>query len=230
MFRTDLLAASKSDISQAQLRELGIVVTQDPARCTHLAAPHIVRTQKFICALAYAPTILSTEFIDQCLAKNKLLPPENFELKDQEGEKRLGVKLTEATARALEHRGHLLQGYAVFCTEGIHGGFETYRSIVETNGGKCLLYRGRAGSTTLSRVGLGEVENPEPDTPEYVYLISGTTHDEARLWPKFRQMAQGTGRIPRIVKTDWMLDLALSQAVRWHDAYQVTETDVSGGD
>lgn len=210
---------------------MGVAVTHDPASCTHLAAPHIVRTHKFICALAHAPIILSTDFVDQCLAKNKMLSPEDFVLKDPEGEKRLEIKLIEATARARELKGHLLQGYTIFCTEGVHGGFDTYKSIVETNGGKCLLYRGRAGSSTLSRAGLvGETDEPEPDTPEYVYLMSGTTHDEVRLWPKFRQMAHGTGRIPRIVKTDWMLDLALSQSVRWRDGYELAEENVSCDD
>ena len=204
------------------------MITHEPANCTHLAAPHIVRTHKFICALAHAPIILSTDFVDQCLAKNEFLPAEKFELKDPEGEKRLEIKLKEATGRARELRGHLLQGYTIFCTEGVHGGFDTYKSIIETNGGKCLLYRGRAGSSTLSRAGLiGDAEEPEPDTPEYVYLVSGTTHDEVRLWPKFRQMAQGTGRIPRIVKNDWILDLALSQSVRWRDTYELSEGDAS---
>ena len=216
-----------SNSMQIRLRDLGILITQDTANCTHLAAPHIVRTQKFICALAHAPMVLSTDFVDQCLAQNTKLSPDQFELDDPEGEKRLGVKLSEATLRARENKGQLLKGYLVYCTETVHGGFDTYKSIVEANGGKCFLYRARAGLSTSSRAGAlnGDLNDPK-SIPEYMYLISGITSDEAKLWPKFRQMAQGMGRVPRVVKTDWMLDLTLSQRLSWNDKYELTEQDV----
>lgn len=204
------------------------MLSVDPTNCTHLAAPTIIRTQKFICALAHAPIVLSTDFVDRCLEENKKLPPEEFLLNDPEGETRLGMKLTDATARARENKGRLLQGYSIYCTETVHGGFDTYKSIIEANGGKCLLYRARAGSSNSRVGGLdGEVDDVMSDTPEYAYLISGIAHDELRLWPKFRHMAQAMGRFPRIVRTDWMLDLALSQRVTWHKSYELTEENVS---
>ena len=205
---------------------MGILITQQPTNCTHLASPHIVRTQKFICALAHAPVILSTDFVDQCLAMNKRLPAEEFPLNDTEGENRLGFKIADALKRAETNKGRLLHGYSIYCTENIHGGFDTYKSIIEINGGKCLLYRARAGSNTSSRAGgVDADEGSEPDTPEYVYLISGITREEGKVWPKFRQMVHGTGLVPRIVKTDWMLDLALSQKVVWADTYALTDKD-----
>jgi hypothetical protein len=204
------------------LRELGILLTQEPGSCSYLAAPSIVRTQKFICALAYGPIVLSTDFVDQCLAENKRLQPEDFELKDAEGEERLGFKLTEVTARAKENKGHLLQGYAVYCTEAVHGGFDTYKSIAEANGGKCLLYRARAGSHAVARVtALERGQDPaEQDLPQYLYLLSGNTPEEVKLWPKFRQMAQGNDMVPRIVKSDWMIDVAMSQRIHWQEFYE----------
>lgn len=203
----------------------------DPTNCTHLAAPSIIRTQKFICALAHAPIVLSTSFVDQCLEENKKFSPEKFLLNDPEGEKRLGIKLTDVITRVKENKGRLLQGYSIHCTETVHGGFDTYKSIVEANGGKCLLYRARAGSST-SRVGGidGDVDDTVSDTPEYAYLLSGVAHDEVRLWPKFRVMAQASGKTPRIVRTDWMLDLALSQRVTWHEMYELTEDKVPADD
>lgn len=203
----------------------------DPTNCTHLAAPNIIRTQKFICALAHAPVVLSTDFVDQCLEENKKFPPDQFLLKDPEGEKRLCMKLTDATVRARENKGRLLQGYSIYCTETVHGGFDTYKSIVEANGGKCLLYRARAGSST-SRVGGLDVDTDDSvsDALEYAYLVSGFGHDEVRLWPKFRHMAQAVGKIPRIVRTDWMLDLALSQRVTWDEMYELTEDNIPAGE
>lgn len=204
------------------------MLSVDPTNFTHLAAPNIIRTQKFICALAQAPIVLSTDFVDKCLEENTNLPPEQFLLSDPEGEKRLGIKLTGVIARAKENKGRLLHGYSIYCTETVHGGFDTYKSIVEANGGKCFLYRARAGSSTSRVGGLdGDADGSVSETPEYAYLLSGVAHDEVRLWPKFRQMAQAMGKIPRIVRTDWMLDLALSQRDTWHETYELTEDNVS---
>lgn len=202
------------------MRDLGILLTGEPGSCTYLAAPAIVRTQKFICALARGPIVLSTDFVDQCLTENKRLQPEDFILEDVEGEARLGFKLAESTARAKEIKGHLLQGYAVFCTEAINGGFDTFRAIAEANGGKCVLYRARAGSHPLARA------NALEDAPQYLYLLSGATPEEVKLWPKFRQVAEGNGMVPRIVKSDWLIDVAMSQRINWRENYELKEEDV----
>lgn len=61
----------------------------------------------------------------------------------------------------------------------------------------------------------------EGEEPEYVYLISGLKPEEKRLWGKFRSMVQMVGKVPRIAKTDWMLDLALRQEGRWREEYDM---------
>ena len=83
-----------------------------------------------------------------------------------------------------------------------------------------MLYRARAGSITATR--MNGVDKQENDEPEYIYLISGVKPEEQRLWPKFRQMVTAVGKLPRIVRTDWMLDMALSQQAHWKDTYEVT--------
>ncbi|KAL9608825.1 MAG: hypothetical protein Q9167_006360 [Letrouitia subvulpina] len=221
--------AKKESEDRGRLREMGIQITQDTTNCTHVASPAIVRTKKFVCALARAPAVISTDFIDDCLAENERLDPQEYKLHDTAGEKRLGFKLDDALQKAKSNKGHLLRGMSIFCTENIQSGFDTYKSIVEANGGKCVLYRARAGSTATARTGGlddDDADQMDVDTPDYIYLISGTTPEEAKLWPKFRQMAQGTGKLPRIVRTDWMLDLALRQEIQWHDGYSLSEDDV----
>ena len=214
-------------MTQARLREMGILIVQDVATCTHLASPRILRTQKFICALAHAPTIISTDFVNDCLSQNKRIEPESYLLQDTEGEKRMGSRLSDSLARAKSNKGQLLRGYLIYCTENIHGGFETYKSIVEVNGGKCLMYRARAGSTATLRAGLDEEsDGSEAGTPGYVYLISDTTPEEAKLWPRFREMIAGMGKNPLIVSHEWVVDVALSQKHQWRDFYALTDKDV----
>lgn len=210
---------------------MGILIVPDFASCTHLASPRIVRTQKFICALAHAPVILSTSFVDDCLSESKLLEPENYLLQDSEGEQRLGHKLEDSIARAKSNKGRLLQEYSIYCTDYVHGGFDTYKSIVEVNGGKCLLYRARASSNVGLRAGPEEEsDDPKSAFPEYAYLISGTSHEDAKLWPKFRQMAEAMGKKALVVRTDWVLNLALSQEHRWSEVYALTDKNVGEPD
>ncbi|KAL8984555.1 MAG: hypothetical protein Q9205_001508 [Flavoplaca limonia] len=216
---------------KSRLRDLGILVTQDPTHCTHLASPSIVRTKKFVCALARAPMVISTEFVDDCLAKDELREPEDYILDDLAGEQRMGFKLSEAVKRAKDHPGQLLRGMPIYCTESVKGGFDVYKSIIEANGGKCVLYKGRAGSNAASRAGGEDDDVDVMDTgePEYLYLISGNTPTEKALWPKFRQSVQGTGKLPRIVYTDWLLNSALRQELHWEESYELKE-DAVGND
>ncbi|KAL8729895.1 MAG: hypothetical protein Q9166_004452 [cf. Caloplaca sp. 2 TL-2023] len=214
---------------KSRLRDLGVLVTQDPTHCTHLASPSIVRTKKFVCALARAPVVISTDFVVDCLAKDEWRDPEDYILNDLTGEQKMGFQLSEALSRARNHRGQLLRGMTIYCTETVKGGFDVYKAIIEANGGKCLLYKGRAGSIASSRAG-GHEEDPdamETDEPEYVYLITGDTPVEMALWPKFRQMVQGTGKLPRIAQTDWLLNSALQQQLHWKEVYEPKEDGVS---
>ena len=174
--------------------------------------------------MAHAPIVISTDFVDQCLTQNKKLSPDHFALSDVEGEKRLGFTIADATSRAKENKGRLLRGYTIYCTENIRGGFESYKSIVEANGAKCMLYRARAGSIA-ARTGLFD-ETEDGEEAGYVYLISGASPEEKKLWPKFRTMVLGVGKRSRIVRSDWMLDLALRQEVRWLESYELVEGEV----
>ena len=216
-----------SNALQIRLRDMGILIVGDYASCTHLASPRIVRTEKFICALAHSPVILSTNFIEDCLSSNSRPDPTKYLLRDSDYENSAGYELSSALARAKENKGRLLRGYSIYVTEAVHGGFDTYKSIIQVNGGKCLMYRARAGSASTLRAGLDEsTDESDSSQPEYVYLVSGTSHDEAKLWPKFRQMVTGSGKNPRVVRNDWLLNTTLSQEHHWKDYYALTEKDI----
>lgn len=184
-----------------------------------------MRTQKFVCALAHGPIVISEKFVDDCLTTGGHRDAEDYLLKDNDFEKRMGYKLSDALLRAKENKGLLLKGHTIYVTEGVHGGFETYKSIIEVNGGKCLMYRARA-ATTL-RPGMDDdTDETESNQPEFVYLVSGQTHEEAKLWPKFKQMVEAAAKNPRVVRNDWLLNTALSQQRHWEDFYALTENDV----
>ena len=169
----------------------------------------MVRTQKFLCALANGVTILNSEFIDTCVTSSTVPETKDFILVDKPAEKRFGVVLADAVTRAKANKRGLLKGVAVYCTEGIPNGMDTYRSIVESNGGEFAVYRGRKG--VLKKREEGDVEE--------VYLITGVSKKETALWSGFEKMAKEAGHKPRVVLTDWLLDTAMAQDIKWKDTY-----------
>ena len=197
-------------------------------KCTHVAVPRIIRTPKFASALAHGPVVVTLDYIEQCLAQNIKMNPDDFLLKESEEDKERGYNLAESRTRAKNNKSRLLRGYTVYCTNEARGGFEAYKTIVTANGGECLLYKARASSSALVPPASGDREDsdPDPSASDYLYLISGTTPEEAKLWPKFRQMAQSKGRISRIVQNNWLLDQAIRQEVRWLDDYELKPNNV----
>ncbi|KAJ5297623.1 hypothetical protein PENANT_c005G10437 [Penicillium antarcticum] len=222
----------KEDADKRTLRELGIMVVQDARRCTHLAAPSILRTTKFVNALAYAPIIVSTDFITSCLKKDELLDPSDFPLVDTEAEKKYNFSLSSVTANAKKNKNKMLQGYRIYCVEDIRGGFDAFKSIVEANGGECMLFRGRLPLANPSRREDSDDESEADDEParHEVFLLSSAGAKHGRVWPRFRQVAGDIQKSPRIVRVDWLLDMAMSQETRSADEYELTEDMIDNTD
>ncbi|KAG9239449.1 BRCT domain-containing protein [Amylocarpus encephaloides] len=204
---------TKEDSDKKKLRELGILVVPDARQgCTHLAAPKMVRTKKFLCALAIGPTIVRTDFIEACVKKGHLPNVESFALKDADAEKKFNVKLKEVIVRAKANKHSLLRRIPIYSTKDVPSGSETYRDIVSANGGTLSVFNGRP---VIKKV------NPEEDVtgPEPVYLLSGEKPEERKLWPKFVAMAKDGNMIPRIVTPNWLLDVSMAQQLIWKELY-----------
>ncbi|KAF4164466.1 hypothetical protein CNMCM6936_009048 [Aspergillus lentulus] len=220
----------KEDADKRQLRDLGIMVVQDARRCTHLAAPSILRTPKFVNALAYGPAIVNIDFITECLKKNELLNPDDFPLVDKTAEKRFGFSLEKARAKAKKNKNKLLQGYQIYCVESIRGGFEAFKSIVDVNGGTCTLFRGRVSYHSQREESEDDSSGEDDLSRKEVYLLSSVSPEHQKLWPRFSQLAQSMSKTPRIVRVDWLLDIAMSQELRTAEGYELKEDMVDQGD
>lgn len=220
----------KEAADKVQLRGLGVLLTTDPKDVDILVAPKILRTRKFVCALACAPLVVDTTFLDTALAKKKLLedPPM---LKDRENEERLGFKLADTLKRAQENNKKLFRGWTVFITEDVNGGFDTYKDIITLNGGQAMLYKGRNGFAVSKRsvsrndpnAGTESRNQGGDDEVDYVYLISGKKEKEIKMWPNFRENAAKHDVEARIVSTDWLLNAAMSQRITFEDKWLLDE-------
>lgn len=202
---------------QRKLRELGIQIVQEGQPCDYLAAPHVVRTVKFLCALARGPTVISSTFIDRVLETGKVPDVDDFALKDRDTESRYDFRLDRSVARAKANRGRLLRGVPIYCTEKIRNGPDSYRAIAEANGAIFKVYRARSGTTIKPTTAEEDGDAP----PEPVYLLSGTSPDERQMWARFRDMAEKGNMEPRVVAADWLLDVAMAQLVRFDKKFLV---------
>lgn len=199
------------------------MVVQDARKCSHLAAPSILRTPKFVNALAYSPVIVNTDFLTQCLKKNELLDPKDFALVDEAAEERFSFSLGEAAAKAKQNKNKLLQGHNIYCIETIRGGFDAFKSIVDANGGNYLLFRGRLSHKVQPQDSSDDGSDDEDPSETEVYLLSSVIPEHQKLWPRFRQIVQEIGKTPRIVRVDWLLDMAMSQELHAADDYELNE-------
>ena len=199
------------------------MIVQQSSECTHVAAPRIIRTQKFITAIANGAVVISTEFVEKCLESSKRPDPDKYPLKDKQGEHQLGCTLSVVRERALANQGRLLKGYHVFSTET---NFDIYKAICEANGGKCLLFKGRSQSLAITSRATDDDDDSEterdedPERQGMVYLVSSAEAEDKKLWPKFRSMALDAKKTPRIVKNDWLTAALLRQKVEWSEVYR----------
>ncbi|KAK2737781.1 hypothetical protein FQN57_007429 [Myotisia sp. PD_48] len=204
------------DIERRRLRDLGILIVTDASKCTHLAAPRILRTQKFFNALVYAPIILHCDFVTHTIEKDEVQDPNDYILRDTASETRFNFTLEGARLRAKKNEGKLFQGRTFYCLESVGGGFDIYKSIVETNGGQCILYRGRPGTVISRRSATG---NPDIDQADEYYLISGPDKSNGKLWAKFRTLVLNAKKNPIIISTEWLLEMAMVQEWRPYNSF-----------
>ncbi|KAF2833518.1 hypothetical protein CC86DRAFT_365393 [Ophiobolus disseminans] len=223
----------KASKEKARLREMGLFITDDFKKVDLLCAPKPVRTKKFVAALACAPTLVSTTYLDYALKNNKLPLPEKHFLDAKDFEDANGFRMDEAMDRAKQNKHRLLKDWTIFCTQNVAGGFDTYKEIIEANGGKCAMWKGRTTSITASKrsknLATEESQNQKEDEGDVLYLISDPDKKDFANWVKFRELAKKHDMIPRIVKTEWILSVAMSQYVHWKDDWELIEEGVKAG-
>ncbi|KAJ7198551.1 hypothetical protein GGX14DRAFT_665967 [Mycena pura] len=189
-----------SDEVLKALAKLGAKVTNKSTECTHLLVPGIVRTEKFLCALAGAPFILTKEWALDSAAANELLPETDYLLKDDSGSKKYKLRLADALSRAKILKGTLFKGRTFFMTPNAHMNPALIRNIIYANGGELI---------TNHRPSLRMLEK-QPNR----HLIS--CPDDATLW---RQIAT----VCPVYNTELVLMSALRQEIDWDDESYLVE-------
>ena len=156
--------------------------------------------------------MIDSKFIDDVLDAGELLDVSEYPLKDTKH----GIDLEQCVERARAHKGKLLWKMPIYCTEDVKNGVDCYQAIATANGAIFMVYRARSGTTIKPTT--AEEDGGAP--PEPVYLITGSSEKDRKLWPKFEKMAREGNMEPRIVFTDWLLNAALTQEVTYEDRFK----------
>ncbi|KAG8943551.1 hypothetical protein FRC03_002440, partial [Tulasnella sp. 419] len=119
------------------LSKLGAKQTGDVRECTHLIAKSIVRTLKFMCALARGVHIVSPDWVRQSAKAKRLLDETDFQLQDPAGEKKHNFKLSESLARARRRR--IFKSHIFYVTPSVQTDKNILRDIVACNGGETVM-------------------------------------------------------------------------------------------
>ncbi|SPQ27036.1 c9f6de18-114c-4566-b1c4-117199d8b410 [Thermothielavioides terrestris] len=203
------------EADRRKLRLLGIQIVQENAPFDYLAAPGMIRTMKFLRCLAKGPDVIDSSFITACIETGKRPNIKDHLLVDKANEARFGVSIEKAVSRARANRGRLLWGVPVYCTAEIPNGVDAFKNIAEANGAIFKVYRARSGTTIKPTT---EEEDGGAD-PDPVYLLTGSSPAERQLWPRFEEMARKGHMEPRIVVSDWLLDVAMRQELMFDPKY-----------
>jgi hypothetical protein len=236
-----LESADRESKDKARLRELGIFVNDDFKKVDILCAPKVVRTKKFVAAIAAAPLLVSSSFIEQALKRDKIPDPAKFPVEHKDFEKTYGINVYEAIARAKQNKHRLLKDWTIFyCTperdpERSGGNYQSYSDIVVANGGRCQLWKARSTMLHAAKRKIDtqpeEVsQNLREDEGDVLYLISEPKKSMFRLWESFRALAEKHDMKPRIVNSEWLLNVAMAQYVHWNEDWELDEEIVNAMD
>ncbi|KAJ3989917.1 hypothetical protein F5890DRAFT_975129 [Lentinula detonsa] len=124
-----------TDASKKAMENLGAKFVTKPSECTHLIATKITRTEKFLCALAVSPWILTDQWIHQSVAAKTLLSEEPFFLKDR-GKWDIDLKQSLEEAKKLKYP--LLASRVFYVTPGVKENRSLLNHIITAFGGKMV--------------------------------------------------------------------------------------------
>lgn len=137
------------------MTKIGVKFTAKPAECTHLVARQLVRTEKFLCALAVAPFIVTERWAIDSAAANQIqrelywalevwdrwliyAAEANYALDDTENEKKYKVRLKDAIQKVREG-SPLFAGKTFYVTSKVSTDVKLLKNVVAANGGTVRL-------------------------------------------------------------------------------------------
>src|SRR5262249_7821267 len=142
--------------------------------------------------------------------EKEVVDVEQYLLEADEGS---GINLSEALERAKENRRKLLEGFKIYITDHVPGGFDTMKEIVNANGGKAIIWKGPRNHSI-------EPYDSDRHGEESRLVLLSSSEDE-KYHKGFNKLAKEYGWEPRVFHTDWLLTAAMRQEIDWDSDFKV---------
>ncbi|KAM8952748.1 mediator of DNA damage checkpoint protein 1 [Pelodytes ibericus] len=118
------------------IRALGGEIADSVFDCTHLVTDRVIRTVKFLCALARGIPIVRRDWIEKCKKSGCFLSPAGFLVNDKEQEKKFNFVLSNSLQKA--KRRALFQGYEIHVTSNVKPEPDHMKDIICCSGATFL--------------------------------------------------------------------------------------------
>ncbi|KAI0056886.1 hypothetical protein BV25DRAFT_1813329 [Artomyces pyxidatus] len=183
-----------SDGEESALTKLGAKIAARPSDCTHLIVKSLGRTEKFLCAMAVAPHIVTEKWATASAAAQKFLPPEKYRVVDPENEKKFEFKLADALHRATQNKGRIFADMVFFVTPNVPVERKLLKNVVAAHGGQM-----RPQNPTVRAL----------NGKSNYFVIS--CPEDASIWKPLADAGHP------IYTKELLLNGALTQEIRWDD-------------
>ena len=115
-------------------KEMGGLLVQSVADCTHLVTDKVRRTIKFLCCLAQGCQIVSTKWLDESRAHGGFVSADGYLLRDRVAERQHNFSLGKSIMAA--RTSPLLAGWKVHMTDNIKPSPIEMSEIIRSAGGE----------------------------------------------------------------------------------------------
>lgn len=213
---------------QNQCEALGIQLIDDPLEATHVISPRIARTKKFVVAIPHGPFFVHWNWLLASTKAKKLQPEAEYPPEPAPPapwSKNLKFDRVVANADKLRAKGGLFKDFVILVSDAVTrtGGIETYRDIVEANGGTCGLI-GRRG-TDLSRGRVIMIAEGKDD-PAIAKLTGSSTKStkKGKENKETHKKAQEKDK-NEIYDREWLMICAIRQELVFDDKFRYHQKD-----
>ncbi|OLL24568.1 BRCT-containing protein 1 [Neolecta irregularis DAH-3] len=190
------------------LESMGVEIVDEPDECTHLAAPGVLRTEKFLRTFPFVDVLVSTRWIEACVSSKAIIDPIKYPLEDSEGEAKYQCNLEESRSRADKNGATLFKDYTIVATNSIKGGVAPLCGIVNANGGKAISVASLKGKG-------GNFGKTQP-------VLITTSNEEQKYKDKFLKAAHKEGKTGAVYGSEWILRSVLRQEIVDGSGYIIT--------
>lgn len=208
----------KNDV--AKLKKFGIEVTQDPVKANIVAAPRVVRTPKFLCALAYNVQFVTLEWFLDSMEQKTVVDPSAYTLIDPVAERDYEFSFKKSKKLAKTNQQQLLAGVDLCWMPETKENRPGLEDVAKANGAALTLF-------TAGPSGKGRLSGKSKEAGTEMILLTSNASDPKQhsLCKLFTAFAASRQRKARIIDPDWLTRTALCQKIEPWDNYESYKTD-----